>query len=520
LARAAIIIFFAYLLSNLTGYVQRAVIVAQFGSGSYALYDVANRVPELLFQVLAGGALASAFIPAFAGYLGKSEYARAWSLARTTALAILVILSLFAIVSALLAMWLIQTFVAPGFDLIRTAQAASLMRVMLIATVIFGMSGLLMGILQSSGTFLAPALAPALYNIGIIFGAWWFSELGILGASIGVVIGACLHLAIQLPSLFGLLQAKLTDVVEAKDRPTPTSTSRDLREILRLMLPRMAGLGATQTNFMVNTALASGMGDVAITALGIGFPTMRIPQAAIAQAIAQALFPTVSAHAAKSDMQAFGRMLIRAVNVVIVLSLPATIVLIAFAEPIIRVLYRRGNFDDATSNAVAIALGFFSVGLIGHCVFEVVVRGFYALRDTFRPVVITVAGAVLNIILSVSLSSQFARWGWQAYGGIALANSIATLLEAGALLFWLERRTHFLAPHYASLWRAFGKSAVASFVMLAVLVEWRLEGATDLLGSAVALSLGAASYLLTAWGLNIDELKALIEPFANKLIRQ
>ncbi len=524
LARAALIIFVAYILSNLTGYAQRAAIVAQFGADAFAIFAVANRVPELLFQVLAGGALASAFIPMFSGYLGTSQTGYAWQLARGAAIYIVLLLGFFALLGALAAPWLLQTLVAPGLDAVSIAQTVPLMRVMLIATVIFGLSGLLMGVLQSNGAFLAPALAPAFYNLGIIFGALALSSWGVLGAAMGVVIGAALHLLVQLPALWGVIKAQTTDPQSSIPNP---SLSADLRTLFRLMLPRMAGLGATQVNFLVNTTLASGMGTMAIAALEIGFPTMRIPQAAIAQAIAQALFPTISAQAAKGDKIAFARMLMRAVNIVVALSLPATVGLMALAEPIIRLLYRRGSFDDASASATALALTCFAVGLVGHSVFEVVVRGFYALRDTVRPVIITVVGAAFNIALSLIFTALFLQNGWRAFGGIALANSMATLLEAAALLLWLHLRTGLIRPHVAALWQAFGKASVASALMLAVLFGLARVGLLSnndsaiahLIGLVVMISLGGGVYVLAAYLLRSDELLFFVDMLSQRFRR-
>lgn len=285
------------------------------------------------------------------------------------------------------------------------------------------------------------------------------------------------------------------------------------------MLPRMAGLGATQANFLVNTSLASGMGKMAIAALEIGFPTMRIPQAAIAQAIAQALFPTISAQAAKGDSAAFARLLMRAVNIVVALSLPATVGLMVLAEPIIRLLYQRGSFDDASASATALALTCFAIGLIGHSVFEVVVRGFYALRDTVRPVIITVLGAALNIALSLGLTGLFVQNGWRAFAGIALANSIATLIEAAALLVWLQWRTGLISPHMAGLGRAFAKSGAASLAMWAALWAWGRSGLlisgdgmlAHLIGLLIAAGLGGIVYGAVAYLLRSDELLFLAD---------
>jgi putative peptidoglycan lipid II flippase len=220
-------------------------------------------------------------------------------------------------------------------------------------------------------------------------------------------------------------------------------------------------------------------------------------------------------------------MLMRAVNIVVALSLPATVGLMALAEPIIRLLYRRGSFDDTSASATALALTCFAVGLVGHSVFEVVVRGFYALRDTMRPVIITVVGVAFNIALSLIFTMLFLQNGWRAFGGIALANSIATLLEAAALLLWLHLRTGLIRPHVAALWQAFGKASVASALMLAVLLGLVRVGLLSnndsaiahLVGLGVMISLGGGVYVLAAYLLRSDELLFFVDMLSRRFHR-
>ncbi len=442
LIRAAFSVGAIYAVGSLVGFAQRVVVTSRFGaSAEYDAFNAAFRIPDLLFNLMAGGALASAFIPIYAGYLSRGQRGHAWRLARAVALLVVAVLTALAALAALAAPAVVDAVIAPGFPDAQAQLTVSLMRTMLVATVIFGVSGLLMGVLQSNGSFIPSALAPSLYNAGIIFGALALGGYGIHGVAVGVVIGAALHLGIQLPALGRIARIpyfvfRTPDIVvrgskspspsaefgtrntqheirntESATRNTETGIRNaprvwpDVRRIVALMIPRIVGLGAVQLNFIVNTNLASGMGPGAVSAVVIGFAVMLLPQAAIAQAVATVLFPSISAHAARGERDAFGAKLTRAVNAVLALSLPASLALIVLGGPLIRLLFQRGSFDAEDAQAVSFALAWFATGLVGHSVLEVVARGFYALQDTLRPVVLGVVSMVINVVLSIALSA-------------------------------------------------------------------------------------------------------------------
>lgn len=531
LARAAVIVGLAYVLSNLTGLASRIILTSRFGtSAEYDAFNAAFRIPDLLFNLLAGGALASAFIPTFTARLSQDQRGLAWRLAASVAGLVLVILSVVATIAALLAPVIIRTMIAPHFGDEQVALTAALMRVMLLSTIIFGVSGLLMGVLQSNNSFLAPAVAPSLYNVGIIFGATVLSAQGIHGAAQGVVIGAVLHLLIQLPALLSLLRKAAARPLP-QSRPVPRGTSssdrplatshqlhQDIRNVVRLMLPRIIGLGAIQLNLIVNVNLASGMGEGAVSALNIAFATLILPQAVIAQATATVLFPTISAHAARGERVQFASTLTRAINIVIALSAPAAIGLIVLGQPLIRLLFERNTFTTQSTEAVAFALAWYAVGLVGHSVLEVVTRGFYALHDTYRPVILSVTAMALNVVLSLLLSDVFRSHGLMPFGGLALANSIATALETVVLYALLAQR----APELA-LGRTFVasiKSTLASAVMAVVLWLWLSIAGNGNVAALLGVGAGIVAYFGTAWLLRSDETRYAIGMVKARLLRQ
>src|SRR3989304_233049 len=268
-----------FVAANLVGLLRQIIINRTFGtSAELDAYFAAFRVPDLLFTVIAGGALGSAFIPMFTGFLDESRE-RAWRLASAVVNNLLIALCVIAGLAALAAPVLVRTVLAPGFSPEYQLLTANLMRVMLISTVIFGVSGLLMGIHNAHHHFLSPAVAPIAYNVGIIGGAMAGS---VQGLAWGVVAGAALHLIIQLPALI-------------KHKPiytlTPDLKDAAVRQVGKLMLPRMFGLAVWQFNFWINTLIASTLPSGSLSALTIAFQIFTFPQAVIAQAIATAVFP-------------------------------------------------------------------------------------------------------------------------------------------------------------------------------------------------------------------------------------
>src|SRR5712692_5863596 len=252
LARAASLVSLAFVVSRALGLLREVVIGQQFGtSPELDAYLAAFRVPDILFQLIAGGALGSAFIPTFTSYLTRGDTRGAQRLANAIISLVFIILTVVALSMAVCAPWLTVNFVAPGFTPDQQLLTANLMRVMLISTVIFGVSGIVMGILNAQQHFLMPALAPIIYNLSIIGGAVWLGPtLGVMGLALGVGGGAIGHLLIQIPALIRY---------HFKWQPVLDWREAGVREVARLMGPRVVGLAITQLNFLVNTILASGL---------------------------------------------------------------------------------------------------------------------------------------------------------------------------------------------------------------------------------------------------------------------
>ena len=523
--RAAVVVAVGLVVSNFTGFLARILIARAFGTGAENdAFRAAFRIPDLLYTVLAGGALASAFIPTFTTYLATGYPQRAWALARAVALRVFLALGVVALGVMVLAPFIMRAGIVPGFAPEQADLTATLMRIMLISTIIFSVSGLLMGVLQSNGTFLAAAFAPSLYNVGMIIGATVLSGLGIRGLAIGVVIGALLHLLVQLPALRRVLRETTTDHrpptthdgSTVVDRPTSVVNS-DVAQILRMMGPRVLGLGAVQVNFIVNTRLASQMQTGAVSALDTAFAIMILPLAAIAQSIGTALFPQISKHAARGEKTEFAQAVTKALNVTLALSTPAALGLALLGEPLIRILFERGAFTAQSTHYVAVALAWFALGLIAHAALELIARAFYALKDSTRPALLSVLSMVLNVGLSFILTRLFAQWGWLAFGGLALAMSLSTIIEVIVLFVLLGRRFPEIALRPTAI--ALLKSLVATAAMgLAVLGWQRVAGMGDG-ASVVALVIALVVYFVVATLLKLAAIQILREIVMRRLGR-
>lgn len=491
--RAASLVMVLFLASRVAGLAREIIIGARFGtSAELDAYLAAFRVPDILFQLVAGGALGSAFIPVFTGCLARRDLPQAWRLFSAVTNLVLIILTALALVAALAAPTLVHYLLAPGFTLEQQLLTVSLMRWMLISTVIFGASGIVMGVLNSFQHFLLPALAPIVYNLSIIAGAWFLApEYGAYGLVMGVVIGAGLHLDIQ---LFGLWWHR------ARYHPILGLYDPNVREVGRLMAPRVLGLAAVQLNFWINTLLASSLPAGSLSALNYAWLLMLLPQGIIAQAVATAAFPTFAALDARGAHDELKLVLANTLRAVLFLTIPAAVGLFVWRVPLIRLLLERGEFTSRSTSLTAHPLAFFTFGLVGHAVVEIVTRAFYALHDTRTPVAIGVGAMGLNTVLSLALRPYLGT------GGLALANTLATLLEM-ALLAWLLSRRLSGMP-----WRSVGLTALRAALSAAVMAlplawaagHWSSD--STLLIGVTGLAVGALVYLAAAALLKMPEI--------------
>ncbi len=490
-------------LSSVIGILATMLISRAFGTQSdLDAFNAANRLTEIVFNLMAGGALASAFIPTFATFLAREDGMGAWRLAASIANIVLLLMTAVSGVIWIAAPWLVPHVLAPGFtDAAQIAMTIRLLRIMLLTSVIFGLSGLLMGILNAFQRFALPALAPASYRLGQILGLLVLvPRWGIYGLAWGAVLGAALHLLIQIPGLRGLGRRYVWQL-NLKDP--------SVLQVGRLMGPRVLGVAVVQINFLVNVILASAQPVGSVSALNYAFTIMTTALLLIGQAPGIAAMPTFSTQLARGQTVEFRSTLVRALSGVFFLALPGSLGLILLRGPIVRLLLERGAFDAHSADLVAWALLWFAAGLVGHSLLEIVARGFYAQQDTRTPVIVGAAAMSLNVVLSVILAALFGRLGWFPHGGLALANSLATALEVSTLLLLIRRRLGGLG--LGSLWRGVGATIVASAAMALAVWGW-LEATPDRSAWLIGLGgvlIGGGSFWLAARVLGSPEAREI-----------
>lgn len=512
--QAATIISVAFVISRLLGILRDVVINYYFGIATQEAnaYFIASRFPETIFYIIAGGALGSAFIPTFSAYFVRDDASGGWRLFSAVTNLVTLVTTMVAAVAAALAPQIIQLFypdlIANDPELL--VMTASLMRIMLISPIIFGVSGVVMAALNARQHFLLPAIAPIIYNLGIIAGTVAFAPNAV-GLAIGTVVGSLGHLLIQLPGL----RAKGA-------RYTPVLSLRDpgVRQVLRLMAPRVLGLSFGQLNHLLIQFMAQAMVVGSIPALGYAWRIMIMPQGIIGQALAIAAFPTFSMLAAQSAYDQMRRIVADTLRLIFFLSLPAASLLMTLRVPIVSVLFERGQFDAAATEFVSWALLFYALSLIGLAAIEIISRAFYALEDTLTPVLVGMLQLGAMWILGLWLGNiVFPELGWLSLGGLALGYTVSTVLELSLLLGLLRRKMGGIGGRRIldGVWRM----AVASLLMTIVtlLILDQLAPFSNLVQLLLAGAAGALVYLLACLILGVSELRQLWAVTRRRLIR-
>lgn len=504
IARAAGTVMLAFVFGKVIGLVSYLLLSNTFGTGpEMEAYLAANRFSEILFNLIAGGALGSSFIPVFTTLLTQEDRIGAWRLASSIANLVLLVCTLIGLLGGLFAPWVVSHLLVAGFeDPAQQALTVDLLRIQLPSAAIFGLSGLVMGVLNAHQRFLFPALAPSMYPLGIIIGVVALApSFGIYGVAWGVVIGSALHLLVQIPQLFRLPDRQYFFTLGLRFKA--------VREVLLLMGPRLVGVGVVQLNFWVNTVVASHEPS-SIAYITYAFVIMIMPQAAIAQSIAIASLPTFSAQAARGKLEEMRASLAAVLRAVLLLSVPASVGLVVLRSPVVALMYQRGAFTRESTDMVAWALLWYAAGLVGHCVVEVASRAFYALHDTRTPVTVTSAAMLLNVFLSLLFWNGFSRLSLPPHGGLALANSLATALEAIVLLVLMRRKLQGLEGMV--IFRAVGLASLSALVMGGFLWTWLslLVGQPVWLLTLTGMGLGGIIYGGLLWILGVAEARQVV----------
>jgi putative peptidoglycan lipid II flippase len=492
---AAVILTGAFVASRILGLLRSSIFAAVFGTDptSGAFYQ-AFLLPDTIFNIVAGGALSSAFIPVFTRYMvGDRDEKTAWHVANTAlTLAVTIMLGI-ALIGFIFANQIVPLY-NPGVSPGELSLIITLTRIMLFQAVILGSGVIVSAVLNAQQHFTLYALGTVLYNVGLIIGLLPGLLLALIGhrnssiavycASAGVVLGALLQVVIQLPGL---------PKVGMRFRPSFDWRHPGVQQIGRQMVPRIINAAMLSTTTFVDRALilllgtlsVSGSGEQAllgfITAYYYGFSLMLLPLGVFGMSISTAAFPTIAEYVARGRLERARSIISETLRSILFLSIPSSLGLIVLALPIIQTLYQHGAFSLESAQITAIPLAMFAIGLAGQSAVEILTRSFYALRDSKTPVIVSVGQFIFKIALGLLLINAFARlWGaaW-GMGALALSTSVAGLLEATVLLCLIHQRigsliTRELGIFLGRVLLATGMMGVAVWIVRSLL-DWLLN---------------------------------------------
>jgi putative peptidoglycan lipid II flippase len=495
----------ATMLSRVLGLVRDQLMAALFGAGFASdAFNIAFRIPNMLRDLFAEGAMSAAFIPTFTEYDQKRGAEAAWALGRQLMSTLLVLLVGLCVVG-----WLLTTpfihLLAAGFARQggKLELTAELFRLMLPFLPLVALAAAAMGMLNARGIFGVPALAPALLNAGmIVFGLSLIpvcrrmGQPPIVAMAVGVVLGAALQFACQLPALHRQgFHFRL-------EWPT---WHPGVRRVALLMVPATLGLAATNVNVIVASRIASSFVEGSVTWLYCAFRLMQLPIGIFGVALATVSMPALSRAAVNQDMPALKRTLSAAARLVLVLTVPAATFLAVMAQPVLALLFEHGHFHAADTSRTAGALVMYCIGLPAFAAIGVFSRTFYALGDTRRPMYSSMTAVAVNLALNLLLIGPLRPLGLD-HRGIALAASLAALVNLVQLAFWLRRRIGgFEGRRIATtllrvLAASAGVGAVLWLALRAIGDRWRhghlVEIATVLAAAALAGALGWGAFRL------------------------
>jgi putative peptidoglycan lipid II flippase len=505
-SRSAAIIGAAFVLSRLLGILRDILLGHRFGvSAELDAYYAAFRIPDLVFLGVMSVAFGAAFIPVFGGFLGKGDSEAAWRLSSAVIELAMVTTVLLCVLAFALADPLMRHAIAPDLPAEVMPDAIRTMRILLLSPLLIGLGIAAKGILEAQDLFTLPALAPVAYNAAIIFGIIVLApSMGIEGVAIGAVVGAALHIVMQVP---GLLRSGFRFLPAL--RPIRVA---GVSEVVRLLGPRVIGQAAFQINFIWITGLANRSGEGRVAALNFGWQMLMLPHGLIALSISTVIFPRMARLYDQGKTDEIRRVFTQALAPMLFLTLPASIGLYEFRFAVVKALFENGRFDELGTELVASAIEFLALGLVFYALVEVATRIFYAMKDTVTPVIAGVVIIIINMIIGYALLDSL------GHTGLAIGLTASTGIEALILMAVLRKRIGAFESDFGG-WLAKLLIATAAMTLMAEYVSRRLNEALSnpavgqvmtvlLVGYSVALV--AATYFVAAWALRMPEVTMVV----------
>lgn len=492
LTRTSLLLSFFFATDKALAFIKSLLFNKIVGLEGMGIFGAANNIPDYLSALLSGGALGMAFIPVLTEYLDRQGRREAWELFSKIINLAFVITGAVSVIIILMTEPLVRYVIAPGFAPDKQAITASLMRLDLVAILIFSISGLVMASLQANQHFFLPALAPILYNLGQIFGVTILSPntglhmgpvqlpafgLGLSGMVYGVILGATLHLLIQVPGLIRY-QFHWVPVLELK--------SAGVQRVLLLLGPRVLTMACIQVYFVARDNLASRFDTVGVGALNLGWTIEQVPETIIGTAIAVALLPSLAEFINRGQTEDFIRTINQALKVMLALCLPTAVLLALTVRPLAQSFF---GYDAARLDLLTACTWAFLLGLVGDTWLEVAVRSFYANQNTRTPLVAAFIQAVAFVVLSLILSPAI------GLAGIPLSAALTFTIQSIVLLIILNRRFPGILQIESTGLRAVASALIAGVVALGVMNSLPLSTVPTTLAALVAGGLAAAPFI-------------------------
>lgn len=497
LVRSTGVIGSATAVSRVLGFIRDIVIARFFGTAIYAqAFVVAFRIPNLLRDLIGEGAMNAAFVPVLTDELTKKGKADFFRLAQVLLNILFVVLCALTVIG-ILASPLIVRLIAPGFlaDAEKFQVTVTLTRILFPFLILVGLWAYAMGVLNSLGSFAAPAFGPSILNISMILCAMWFGE-NVFGLSTGVLAGGVLQVFIQLPPLYAH---------GWKMRLTREFSHPKARQAGILLVPRAVGACVYQINVFISTILASLSaitGEGAVAALYYANRVWQLPLAIFGIALAQAALPAMSRHVAMNDIQKLKETILFSLKILFFILIPATAGLMILSEPITRLLFERGAFTSYSTMITAQALFYYSAGLIAYGGIKILVSAFYSMQDTVTPVKVAFVSLVINVILSVILMYPL------KVGGLALATSVTAAVNFIMLYILLAKKLGDFGTKEIAV--SFLKVLIASILMAVILKSVSLFLTYSIFSLIITIISAIIVFFSTAYLIGVKELRELL----------
>jgi putative peptidoglycan lipid II flippase len=520
--RATGVVGIAVMCSRVLGLIREMLFAGLFGAGrNLDAFLMAFRVPNILRDLFAEGALSTAFITTFSKRIATEGDASAWRLANKVATLTAIFMSAVTLLGVAFARQIVGLMTWWSWSPEKTGLTVLLTQIMWPFILLVSLAALVMGMLNAKHVFGVPAMASSYFNLGSIFGGiafgWWldphFGPRSLIGLAIGTLIGGIWQLTAQFPSLRR---------VGYSYHPDFHWRDQGVRTVLALMGPAVVAASAVQVNVLVNSGFAARLGDGPVSWLNIAFRLMQLPLGIFGVAVGTVTLPLVSRTAAIGNIAAFRSALAHAIRLIMLLTVPAAIGLIVLARPIISVIYEHGRFSAEATRQTASALQFYAIGLVAYSAVKVLAPAFYALDKRYLPMMVSILSIVINVALNWFFMFRMAL----GHRGLALSTSLVAITNFLLLYIMMRRQAGRLET--SQLFKTLGKVLVAGAVLAGIcwlslqffFVPTSMPLWKKIVDLGITIALGVVTFFGTAFILRVNEIRDVVDLVRRRLGRR